>query len=498
MRHRVAINRHTPAEHQKRTLKKLMRKAMLTEFGKQHHFAKHLEKKDFTEQFREEVAVRNYNSMYNDWWHRSYAGESNVCWPGQVKYFALSSGTSEAASKHIPVTGDMIRAIKRTSLRQFLTLSHYELGADIFEKRFLMLGGSTHLHRRGNYWEGDLSGISASKIPLWFRHFYKPGRMIARERNWEAKLEEIVEQAAEWDIGYIAGVPAWMQILLEKIIAHHQLKTIHDLWPNLSVYVHGGVSFEPYRKGFESLVAKPLIYADTYLASEGFIAFQDDPHDQGMKLVTNNGIFFEFIPFDEKNFDHDGEMISNPETLTIDQVEENKPYALLLSTCAGAWRYLIGDVIKFTDLKKGNILISGRTKHFLSLCGEHLSVENMNRAIDLLSHELNVPIGEFTVAGIPYQNLFAHKWYVGIDAPVEPKILREKLDAHLCKLNDDYAVERQAALKDVQVEIIPTHYFFDWMKEHNKLGGQNKFPRVMKNHQFEEWEKFVAQHRLAG
>ena len=293
----------------------------------------------------------------------------------------------------------------------------------------------------------------------------------------------------------VCGVPAWIQILFERIINYYKVNTIHDIWPNLVMYVHGGVSFTPYKKGFEKLLSKPLIYIETYLASEGFIAYQDHPDSSGMKLVLNNGIFFEFIPFTEKNFDSDGSMRKNPETLTINQVNENTEYALLISTCAGAWRYLIGDTIKFTSLENHEIVITGRTKQFLSLCGEHLSQDNMNNAINMLSDQLDIDIKEFTVAGINYENLFAHKWYIGTDDNIDTKIFKERLDENLKILNDDYRVERIAALKEVFVEILPANIFYDFMRMKGKEGGQNKFPRVLKNDRHVEWEKFLSEHK---
>lgn len=210
-----------------------------------------------------------------------------------------------------------------------------------------------------------------------------------------------------------------------------------------------------------------------------------------MRLVLNNGLFYEFVPFEDKNFLPSGEIKPDAEALMIDEVEEGKEYALLLSTCAGAWRYLIGDVIKFVSLEDAEIQITGRTKHFLSLCGEHLSVDNMNKAIELTSDELNISIQEFTVSGIPHQTLFAHHWYIGTNDKVDAKILKEKIDNHLKELNDDYAVERSAALKEVIVDVLPLQKFHDYLSLKGKVGGQNKFPRVMKNAQLEEWVKFI-------
>lgn len=486
----------SPFDLQKKELKELLITANATEFGKHYNFSDILNgfrraDKEFYRRFKTNVPIHTYNKIYNDWWKAALSGEKNMCWPGRVKYFALSSGTSEAASKYIPVTKEMTKAIQKTSVRQILTLSKYDLQPESFEAGILMLGGSTHLNKRGSFFEGDLSGIQAARLPFWFQHFYKPGKKIAKTRSWESKLDAIARKAREWDIGIIVGVPAWIQILIEKILKFHKAENIHEIWPNLVVYVHGGVSFDPYRKGFEKLLAHPIYYIETYLASEGFIAFQAFPNRKSMRLVLNNGIFYEFVPFEDRNFDSNGELKEDAETFLIDEVEEGKEYALLLSSCAGAWRYLIGDVIKFTSIDDSEIVITGRTKHFLSLCGEHLSVDNMNKAIELVANDLNIAIQEFTVAGIPHESLFAHHWFIGTDDKVDPKIVKEKLDQHLKVLNDDYAVERSAALKDVLVDILPVKTFYNWMESKGKVGGQNKFPRVMKKTQLDEWEAFL-------
>lgn len=212
-----------------------------------------------------------------------------------------------------------------------------------------------------------------------------------------------------------------------------------------------------------------------------------------MKLVTDNGIYFEFIPFNEDNFDTDGNMSAQPQTLSINQVEENKEYAILISTCAGAWRYLIGDVVKFTSVEDAEILITGRTKHFLSLCGEHLSVDNMNKALSLATAEMDIEISEFAVCGIKYESLFAHKWYLACDCKVDTDALRQKIDRHLKVLNDDYRVERISALKDIFVECLPPQMFIEFLHRKGKVSAQTKFPRVLKGKNLEEWNAFLAE-----
>ncbi len=492
LRHWLKSESKSPSYYQKRELRKLLRKAQFTLFGQTYSFNHILSSSNFINKFKATVPVHDYNSIFAAWWNKCLHDEMDVCWPGKVKYFALSSGTSDSSSKHIPVTNDMVKAIQRTSIRQIISLGGYDLPDDIFTKGILMLGGSTHLNQHGSWYEGDLSGITTSKLPFWFQHFYKPGKAISRQKDWNAKLEEIVEKAPKWDIGIIVGVPAWCQLLIEKIIDRYKLKNIHEMWPNLSMYVHGGVSYEPYRKSFETLLGKPLIYIETYLASEGFIAFQHEKENRSMRMILNNGLFYEFVPFNDSNFNSDGELVRKPKTLLIDEVQEGEEYALLMSSCSGAWRYLIGDVIKFTDVKKAEIVITGRTKHFLSLCGEHLSVDNMTKAIELVADELHININEFTVAGIKYQSLFAHKWYIGCDDAVDSEKLRILLDEKLKILNDDYRVERGSALKEILVEVIPNKSFYNYLQSKGKVGSQNKFPRVMKKSQFDEWEQFLG------
>jgi hypothetical protein len=486
-----------PSMLQQETLQKLLIKARATAFGKQYDFIKALtyfksgKVKEALAHFQENVPIVDYNAMYSNWWHRSIAGERNVCWPGKVKYFALSSGTSEAASKHIPVTRSMMRAIQKAGVRQMLALSNYSLPDTLYEKSMLMLGGSTALNKQGTYFEGDLSGITTGQLPFWLQFYAKPGHRISRNKDWDRKLDEMVLKAEQWDIGYLLGVPAWVQILMEKVIAHYQLDHIHQIWPNLEVYVHGGVSFEPYRSSFDQLLGRPITYIETYLASEGFIAYQVRPNTMGMRMILNNGIFFEFIPFNEENFDADGQLTGQPKACMIHEVEEGVEYALLLSTCAGAWRYLIGDVIKFVNVAESEIVITGRTKHFLSLCGEHLSVDNMQKALQLTATSLGVDIKEWTVMGVPYEGLFAHQWYLACDAEVDVNQVASLLDEHLCRLNDDYAVERKAALKKLMVRLLPTSTFYDFMRKRGKIGGQSKFPRVLKKQVAADWLEFL-------
>lgn len=489
----LRLPENNPRNQQLRVLKKLLHKSRFTEFGQKYKFDEILMNKHIGKKFQDLVPVYNYNKIYNEWWHKTLEGKPDVCWPGKIKYYALSSGTSEAASKYIPITNDLLQGNKIVMIKQLLSLRNYTaIPVKSIGKGWLTLGGSTDLQKGPGYYAGDLSGITTKKAPFWFQPFYKPGKKIAKQRDWNKKLEEIVAKAPEWDIGFIVGVPAWIQMCMEMIIDRYKLNNIHEIWPNLAFFVHGGVSFEPYKKGFKKLLGKPITYIETYLASEGFIAYQDKQFVKGMRLVTNEHIFLEFVPFDNVNFDANGDLVDNPEALMIHEVEEGKDYALLLSTPAGTWRYLIGDTVRFVDKERCEIIITGRTKHYLSLVGEHLSVDNMNKAIQLVGEELNVCIPEYTVVGEPYGNFFAHHWYVACNDHINSEVLRQKIDDRLKELNDDYAVERKSALREVIVDVLPEEQFMQFMKAKGKVGGQHKFPRVLKGQMLEDWKKFLT------
>jgi hypothetical protein len=486
-----------PLDLQKGELLKLLINAKETAFGHYYQFDKILagfkssDQKRVFETFRESVPIHDYDKIFDMWWSKAREGHNHVTWPGKVKYFALSSGTSGDSTKYIPVTKDMLKSIRKTSVRQLLSLSNFDIPPEIFNKGVLMLGGSTKLKKVQTFYDADLSGITASKIPFWFQRFYKPGKKISKSDNWGEKLEKITKCAKDWDIGFIVGVPAWIQILLEKIIAHYNLNTIHDLWPNLKVFVHGGVSFEPYKNSFSKLLGREILFIETYLASEGFFAFKNHPDANSMKMVLNNGVFYEFIPFNDENFDRDGNLRKNAKSLLIDETEPNQEYAMLITTCSGAWRYMIGDIVKFTSKDTCEIVITGRTKHYLSLCGEHLSVDNMNKAIQLAEEELNIEIKEFTVAGSSDGFYFSHHWYIGCDDPVPEEMLKDALDEKLKVLNDDYRIEREYALKNVLLKKVPVSSFYDWMRKNGKEGGQHKFPRVLRDKKHMEWESFL-------
>jgi hypothetical protein len=479
-----------PYKAQKAVLLQLLKKARLTAFGMKYNFSEILSGNDPVTAFQQNVPVHDYDAMYEEWWHYLLKGHQNITWPGGQKYFALSSGTT-SNKKYIPVTRDMIDAIRKSGMQQVLSLKNFDLPSDFFQKDILMLGSSTNLIQQTDHLEGEISGISAANIPAWFNSFYKPGAEIASISNWDDKVKRIAEEAPKWDIGSISGIPSWVELMLKEIIAHNNLNTIHDIWPNLHVYTSGGVAFEPYRKSMEKLLGRPLIYIDTYLASEGYLATQKRSDTNAMALIVNNGVFFEFVPFIEENIDEEGRVKQGVKVLTLEQAEENKEYVLLISTVAGAWRYMIGDTVIITDKKRSEIQISGRTKHYLNVVGEQLSVQKMNMAIQKLEEAYNIEIEEFVASTVFVDEKYIMRWIIGTDKDIDTVKAAEIIDRELCDNNKNYAVARTKALKGVEVESVPVDFIYKWSEEFKKLGGQAKIPRVMKEDAFNEFREYV-------
>lgn len=479
-----------PVEAQNKVLKQLLEKAKFTAFGKKYKFSEILSHSNIIKAFQKEVPVYDYDAIFTEWWHYLLEGHQNVTWPGGQRYFALSSGTT-SNSKYIPVTDDMLDSIKHAGIQQVMSLTNFDLPANFFEKQIMMLGSSTKLVEKADHFEGEISGISASTLPLWFKNYYKPGFEIASIQDWNEKVRRIAEEAPDWDIGSITGIPSWMELLLKEIITHNKLKTIHDIWPNLLVYTTGGIAFEPYRKSLEKLFERPLIYIDTYLASEGYIATQKRQDTSSMALILNNGIFFEFVPFKEENIDEKGRVKKDVKVFTLEQAEENIEYVLLISTISGAWRYMIGDTVIITDKKRSEIKISGRTKQYLSVVGEQLSIYKLNLAIEKLEHHYDMEIKEFVVATVFQNEEYILKWIIGSDKVIDKVEAAALIDRELCENNKNYNLAREKALKGLEVQVIPVDCFYRWSEKYKKLGGQIKIPRVMNEEDFKEFEQFV-------
>ena len=479
-------------ENQEKVLKKLLETAQQTQFGVHYNFIRILKTDNLSKSFAEKVPYFDYHQMNEKWWHKLYKGETNVTWPNTPSYFALSSGTTGKKSKRIPVTNEMIEAIRRSGIKQVLSLNNFDLPADFFEKEIMMLGSSTDLQEKNNHFEGEISGISASNIPFWFKGYYKPGEEIAQIDDWDERVEHIAKNAKNWDIGALSGIPAWIELMMQKVIEYHSLNNIHEVWPNLQVYTSGGVAFGPYEKSFKALLGKPVTVIDTYLASEGYIATQTRPKTEAMQLNTENGIYFEFVPMHPDYIKEDGSLKNNAPSLTLKEVELDKDYILVISTVSGAWRYLIGDTIKFTNIEKAEIKITGRTKFFLNTVGSQLSVNKMDDAIKHLEEKFSTQIKEYTICAKRFEDdEFYHSWYLGSNLEADEKEIANALDKFLKDANKNYKVARSKALHGVKVKIIPVEKFHQWNDKNKKKGGQVKMARVMKEDKFAEWEEFV-------
>ena len=488
---------HDPVESQKEILKDLLEKGASTEFGQTYAFSSMLKSKNLAAAFAEAVPYHDYEAMNSCWWSKQKETDAaNVTWPGKVKYYALSAGTTGKESKRLPITEEMLEAIRKTSIYQILATSNFDFPADFFEKEIMMLGSTTDLKKSGHYLEGEISGIAAGNIPSWFERFYRPGKKIASIKDWDERVDAIAKEAPKWDIGAMAGIPSWNELMLKRVIEYNNADNIHEIWPNLRVFASGGVAFGPYKKSFESLMGKPLTYLDTYLASEGFLAFQSRPNnDMAMALATNNGIYFEFVPFTNDNIDEYGSIVQGARALSLEEVKADTDYVLVISTVAGTWRYMIGDTIRFTDKEKAEIVITGRTKHFLNVVGSQLSVIQMNDAMRQIEETFGLRIPEFTVAAIRPEQDYIHHWYLGAEGHANEIELARELDKALKETNKAYAMARTKALKDVKVTLTSPEAFYAWVERNKAKGGQVKVPRVMKAEEFAEWQQFAEKHK---
>lgn len=477
---KLNLDAFTDKDPQKGQLEQLLNKAKDTAFGKYYGFAEMLKSDDMIGRFQSEVPIHDYATMHNRWWAKQQI-HPDITWPGKPAYFALSSGTTGKASKRLPITAAFLDSMSDVGRSLIKELPNFDFPEELFESEILMLSSSADLNKnKEGFFEGEISGINVSNFPGYYDLFYRPGKEIASIKNWDKRVEAIVKEAPNWDIGAVAGIPSWVLLLLQEIVKAHKLNSIHDIWPNFAAYASGGVAYDTYRKDFDALLAKPITIIDTYLASEGFFAFTSRPETMAMKLALNHGFFYEFIPFDRQGVDENGDILPNPETLTIHEVEEDREYVLIVSSCAGAWRYSIGDTIKFTDKANSEIRITGRTKFFLNVVGSQLSEEKMDAAILEVSRYLDISVNEYAVAALQNdEGDYFHQWVIVSNDEVEPAEFSEKLDISLKSANNNYKVARSKALKNIKVRVISKEAYHKYLNENKKKGGQVKTPKVM-------------------
>ncbi len=484
-----SLNKSKEYYHQVITLVKLLEKAKKTKFGKTYNYKDILFEDEVVEGFQSNVPITEYNDFYDNWLKDCIEGKRDIIWPGRIRHYALSSGTTGSPSKRIPITIQTIRSFQKTTMKQLTTLHELNLPDAFYEASFLVVGGSTKLTKTPTHIEGDLSGILKKYTSPVVAPFTKPGERITKLKDWNQKLELMVEKAPEWNIGTVAGVPSWCILLMEKVIERYNLKTIHDIWPNFQIYMHGGVFMAPYESRLKKVLGKEIYAMDTYLASEGYFGYQVSPDRKGMELLLTNGIFFEFVPFNSDYFKDDGTLQNQYQAMTLNEVEEKVDYALVISTNSGLWRYMIGDLVRFVDKERFEIIITGRIKQFVSLVGEHLSLDNINNAINSVGKEGDTDYTEFCLYADEVE--LRHYWFIGCDNETNEVDVMKKLDAKISELNDDYASSRKYNLKDPILKVIPTKAFYGFLESIGKLGAQNKFPRVLNDNQKEKWLNYL-------
>lgn len=482
-------------EMQREQLRFLLKSAKDTAFGKYYHFSELMEAEDPVKAYQQRLPIFDYDKMYERWWRQSLS-HPDICWPGKPKYIAKSSGTTGSEPKRIPVTDAMLDSIRQVSFSQFGSIRFHDMPEDFFTRELLALSSATELEKVKGRVEGEISAITTLNAPDWFDNFYRPGHEIASIQDWDKRLEAIAKAAPDWDIGVISGIPSWLLLMLKKIIEVHKLDHIHEIWPGLGVFTPGGVAFEPYREKFDEIFGKEVIIKDTYLASEGFLAYNRRPGTMSMRLALHHGLFFEFIPFDEEGFDETGNLKENPKVLSIGEVEEEREYALLVSTPAGTYRYMIGDTIRFTNLAESEIKITGRTKHFLNVVGSQLTEAKMDQAIDHLNEEHHLAVEEFTLAAVEQEDGdFYHEWILGREngQSVDDSQVAEQIDQYLKENHKNYEVARRKALKGVKVHQTAAETFYDFQSKQRKAGGQIKTRKLRSAEDFQEFLKFATQ-----
>jgi len=435
-------------------------------------------------QFKERVPINNYDGIkpYID---RLRQGEQNILWPQEIKWFAVSSGTTADKSKFIPVSEDTIEECHFKGGKDVLTFycnNHPE--TKLFNGKGLALGGSHTVNEIDNQaFYGDLSAILIQNMPFWAQFIRTPDLSIALMNEWESKLEKIAKVTSTEEVTSLSGVPSWTLLLLKKILEITGKDKIIDVWPNLELFVHGGISFLPYTEQFKNIIASDKMnFQETYNASEGFFGIQDRSDADDMLLMLDYGIFYEFLPVDDLDKE-------NPQTLTLGEVKTGANYALIISTNSGLWRYKIGDTIRFTSLNPFRFKISGRTKNFINAFGEELMIDNADQAIDIACRKTGAIVSEYTAAPIFFKdkNGGAHEWLIEfVTKPENIEYFGEVFDNALKSLNSDYEAKRyhDLILNKPLIHIMPKETFYNWLKFKGKLGGQHKVPRLFNDRKY--------------
>lgn len=467
---------------QRQQLQDLLKQASRTEWGLKYDY------KSITDYrtFRERVPLQDYENV-KPYIKRMINGERNLIWPSPVRWFAKSSGTTNDKSKFLPVTSEILQK------------AHYRGGQDVvavylrqnpqsrfFSKKGLILGGShspSSLNRHISC--GDLSAVLLQNLSPWINLIRVPDKKIILMSEWESKIKAIVEQTVHADVCNLSGVPSWMLVLIKAVLQKAGKESLTEVWPNLEVFFHGGVSFHPYRSQYKALIpSEKMHYMETYNASEGFFSLQDDLSDPGMLLMLDYGIFFEFMPIGERKKE-------NPVVIPLEEVEIGKNYAVIITTCGGLWRYMLGDTVRFTSVSPYKIVITGRTKHYINAFGEELMVDNADKALCRTCLKTGAKVKEYTAAPLFLLNKAKgrHQWFIEFEkAPASIEEFASLLDQSLKELNSDYEAKRykEISLQPLEVIVSKPGIFYDWLKQNGKLGGQHKIPRLSNNRSYIE------------
>lgn len=488
--HQINLFKMYPKEMQDETLSALVKRAKKTEYGRKYDFRSIENVADF----QARVPIVEYDS-FKHYIERQRAGEHNLLWPSKIKWYAKSSGTTQNKSKFIPVSAEGLDECHFKGARDNLAI-YFNLYPDnkLLTGKGLTLGGS---HQIDNFsmssYYGDLSAILIENQPWLVEFIRTPRQKVALISDWEAKLEQITDESLLENVTSITGVPSWNLVMIRHILNHTGKSNLLEIWPNLEVFLHGGVNFAPYRDQFREVIPSDnMHYQESYNASEGFFAIQDNPATDDMLLMLDYGVFYEFVPTSDLNTE-------NPRAFTIENVEVGKNYAMVISTNSGLWRYLIGDTITFTSTNPHRIKITGRTRNFINAFGEELIIDNAEQALLIACQKTGATINEFTAAPIfmDKNTKGAHEWVVEFER--EPKSLEQfatLLDSALCTLNSDYEAKRDknVTLGMIKLNSVRKGTFMEWMRERGKLGGQNKVPRLSNSREYVEQLLQIDEH----
>ena len=479
--HQMELFMKYPSEVQEELRTKLIDKAKDTEIGRAYDFKSIKSYREFADR----IPVTSYEEN-QEYIERSRKGEANILWPTPIKWFAQSSGTTNARSKYIPVSPESLEDCHYAASKDLLCMYlNNNDGSQLFSGKGLRLGGSKQLYQDNGTVYGDLSAILIDNMPFWAEFSSTPTNGVSLLSDWETKMQAIVDETIQQDVTSLSGVPSWMLVLLNNVLDTTGASSLLEVWPNLEVYFHGGVSFDPYMEQYQKLIPSDTFkYYEIYNASEGFFAIQGQNDSKELLLMLDYGIFYEFIPM--TTYGTPGQNV-----IPLTEVEVGINYAIVITTNAGLWRYKIGDTVRFTSISPYKIKVTGRTKHHINVFGEELIIENAEEALKRATSETGAEIKDYTAAPIFMEGKEkgAHEWIIEFKNPPDDiALFNQKLDLALQEVNSDYQAKRfnNTTLNAPTIHSARENLFYDWLRENNKLGGQHKVPRLSNNRDFVE------------